>query len=52
MSHGDVYKRQVFLHRIVHTIFPGDLLKLLDRWVCDLNIGDPLILTNDLLRCV
>jgi len=39
----------VFLHRIVHTIFPGDLLKLLDRWVCDLNIGDPLILTNDLL---
>ena len=22
---------------------------LLDRWVCDLNVGDPLILTNDLL---
>ena len=39
----------VFLHRIVHTIFPGDLLKFLDGRVCDLNIGDPLILTNELL---
>ena len=39
----------VFLHRIVHPIFPGDLLKFLDGGVCDLDIGDPLILTNELL---
>ena len=41
-----MYKRQI------HTIFPGDLLKFLDGRVCDLDIGDPLILTNELLEDV
>ena len=39
----------VFLHRIVHSIFSGNLLKFLDGGVCDLDIGDPLILTDELL---
>ena len=39
----------VLLHRIVHAVFPGDLLKLLDGGIGDLDIGNALVLTNELL---
>ena len=40
----------VLLHRIVHAVFPGDLLKLLDGGVGDLDVGNPLVLTNQLFH--
>ena len=39
----------VLFHRIVHAVFPGDLLKLLDGGIGDLDIGNALVLTNELL---
>ena len=39
----------VFLHRIIHTVFPGDFLKLLDGGIGYFDIGNALVLTNELL---
>lgn len=39
----------VFFHRIIHTVFPGDFLKLLDGGIGDFDIGNALVLTNELL---
>ena len=40
----------VLLHRIVHAVFPRDLLKLLDGGVGDLDVGNALILADQLFH--
>ena len=40
----------VLFHRIVHAVLPGDLLKLLDGGVVDLDVGNALVLADQLLH--